>query len=290
MSWAIYHLFPLTLAAASAGLVLLVVAHRLVARFQPHPWATIVSDAAATIIVATTIAPVVNHEWAMKRDLEQRAWNVRVAHLEHLRPFLREDAVRLTNLGQRFSTTGYVVGPGDKDQLSFEAANWELPLLGRDLVSHFPAFWLTRETLRKEVRAQDTDVRTLVEHVERQLSLAPHLVSMRYEVALSLVHMCIGVGQGIRLDANPDGSYRYSDGIGGERANSAGGPPENLTGALAAFRLYKPDAEFETTCRRLVGRRSKLQPVFGTLSADALELSEVPSLLGDCRYTRVVSD
>jgi hypothetical protein len=91
-----------------AGLAILLGVRYLTGHFDKNPWLSATGDLSVALMVSVLLAPWVTDYLARERELEQRRWNARTAHLERLRPILRADA---ETLAKRLSSEGHL-GPG----------------------------------------------------------------------------------------------------------------------------------------------------------------------------------
>jgi hypothetical protein len=71
-----------------------------------------------------------NHAWAMKRDAEQRQWAVRLAHLERLRPVLREDAAGMKSKAGSMKYAGHLQSVWETPSAADEASQWNHSVAG----------------------------------------------------------------------------------------------------------------------------------------------------------------
>jgi hypothetical protein len=201
MLWLLTNLVPITVALIVGAVFLVVVVHWVLAKRFPadHFVKTVVADAAAGIVMAAIIGPAMNHAWAMRRDLYQREWNARTAHMERLRPVLRTDAKLLLEMDRKLSDWGHVTQLGTEDiGKRLDEDYWFPNVLDRDLGHHFNEFSATRETVRKAVQTHDESVGNFIETVAQRIKIEPGDSNLTNEVAYAIVRQCMGKGSGVR--------------------------------------------------------------------------------------------
>jgi hypothetical protein len=220
---------------------------------------------------------------AQSEAVQERV-SARQSHLERLRAVLLADAKGLSELSRRMRELGFVVSPEAENSVSDEWDTWNRNVLVADLERHFPEFFSKRVGVRKDVSAQDAQMRSLVTRTGSQLRMPANGgdAGLRRQVALALVHRCSRNGFGFRLIVS-QGSYSYAYSLGGSGASS-GAPSETLIAVDKAFRSFVGDASFNSECAELKVRADDAQRRLAALSAEAGTLAETTVLRGECEY------
>jgi hypothetical protein len=264
------------------GLVILLIIRFFTGGLNEKPY-SVFGDLSVALIISVVLGPVVTHYLAKARELEQRRWNARTAHLERLRPILLADAANLEDVAKRISDSGHIIAIHSQHRDKEMEEIWFRHILIRDIGAHFPEFSKTREELRTEIALQQSEMMDSIHRIAS--GLGPN-EDRRIEVAYALVRRCIGKGDGIKLEIQPGGGYSYQSGTGGSQG-SDGNPPPHLVEEARVFREYKPDRSFKSDCARLSKRTSPFIDRLLNLAREARSLAEVATLPGDCAYTRV---
>ena len=175
MDWLLNHLVAATLLATVLALFnafVVLGAFYFTNRMQAPRWVVgaipAVIGVFTTLIVGVIVGPAVNHEWAQRRDQEQRLKPARQAsHLGDLKPVLEADARAFTDFAQRIAETGHFQSVRGEFLARDEEEIWRRHVLVTDFRSHFRDYFETRENIRKRVARHDQDLRDLVLRIER---------------------------------------------------------------------------------------------------------------------------
>ena len=291
MTWTLTYLLPITIGVLFVALLLLGAISYASKRWESHPLNAVYGQVAASIVIAAVVGPTFTHMWAMKRDLEQRAWDARVAHFERLRPILLNEAKEFKTYSDRVNAQGHLIGSlrGTDVQKNVELM-WNRDFLIADLGSHFAEYASRREKLRSASIYHDAKLRELVDRIGSGFSIPADVGnderSVRQNGGMALVHRCVQNGYGMRMERPQSGGYSYSYSAGGSASSSSGDPSPAILSTWEAFQNFKPDASFNSVCSELRAGVDDLSADFIRLANEALVLAEVATLQGDCDYLR----
>jgi hypothetical protein len=122
---------------------------------KPH---VVVGVLSVALIISVVLGPLVSHYLAKARELEQRRWTARTAHLERLRPILLGHVTTLANLANRISTDGHIISVHAQHRDKDMEEMWFGNILIRDLGAHFREFcrWFLapiQQAIRRQLSA-----------------------------------------------------------------------------------------------------------------------------------------
>jgi hypothetical protein len=211
----------------------------------------------------------------------------RQRHLERLREALLADSKTLTGFSKTVAEYGYAVAPHNQNFDADEREMWGRHTLVGDFATHFPAYGQKRGEVRALTRTQDVELRNLLRRVSAKLEWPfTEDVGHRDQIAGALVHQCARDGFGFRLELMKGGGYGYSYSSGGGGSNGGQSPPSYLVAQDRAFRAFRPDASFTSTCGVIKKRAVDLERQLTALSGEVAVLAESTVLKGDCDYLR----
>ncbi len=259
------HPATVTFLFAAALIAMNVAAQWAIARLTPEEqkqWRAITLAVVLGVMSAVIAVPTINHLWAGHRDEqnEQRAQRrvkeserlqVRVKHLDRLRPLLRSDSKKLAELSRTITKEGNAlrgVFVEDYEQ-TLDGSVWYPEVLARDLVAHFPDYARARDNARNEVFAQQRETLDLQRTTAAGLRGFARESSYPGRIAAALIQSCLGLGS-MRLSIDSGGGYSYDDGIGGSRGGG-GNPPPELLQAWEVYQAFKPTDSFRSSCTAL---------------------------------------
>jgi len=282
MGWALDNATLVSIVVIIIVVIVAVILHGVL----QEKWATL----GVSILITVLIGLWLNHFLAVSRERDQRRWTLRQEHLVRLRPVLRADSEKLSEVARRIHVEGHVTDT-NRDKASYEA---ELSLLfspdilSRDVRNHYPEYSQGKERLRKEVAEQEEEFRETIVLVAKRLSLPRVAENRRLGVVLSLLEKCLEKGPGMTLTRSSSG-YAYS--FRGGSASVGGSPPQpvpdDILAAFEAFKSFRPESEVTAHCENLKRRAASISENAKKLSAEALTLVERTTLSGTCEYTRL---
>jgi hypothetical protein len=240
------------------------------------------------LLMTVLVGLWLNNLYASARERDQRLWALRQEHLVRLRPVLRADAERLSEVARRIRVEGRVTDINkDRAEQSVELRSLFSPdLLSGDIPNHYPEYSQAKDRLRRGAEEQDKEFHAISLLVMKGLSLPRVAEARRVEVARSFLEKCLEKGPGMTLTVGPNG-YQYtsrgsSHGVGGSSIVA-----EDERAAFRAFSLFQPDSEVTAHCESLKTRAASIFESAKNLAAEALVLAERTTLSGSCEYTRL---
>lgn len=190
---------------------------------------------------------------------ERRLSELRQVHLGQLRPVLRTDAEKLSEIARRIRADGRVTDI-NKDRSAAAAELRSLFAshrdLSGDLQNHYQEYSQAKERLRRNVSEHEAEFYTATSLLTTKLSLPPGAEHRRLEVARSLLEKCLGKGSGTAV-------------------------------AEDEFTAFLSDSDVTAHCESLRKRAARIAANADKLSAEALVLAERTTLPGECKYTKV---
>jgi len=201
---------------------------------------------------------------------ERRLSEARQAHLRQLRPVLRADAEKLSEIARRIRGGGRVTDVRkDRSDNAVELRSLFVSdrALSGDLQNHYQEYAKAKERLRRNVSEQEDEFQKAALLVMTNLSLPPGAEHRRQEVAWSFLEKCLDKGPGMALIDTTTVA-------------------EDQRAAFEAFTAFLPDAEVGAYCASLKKRAAGISATAEKLSTEALVLAERTTLPGECKYTK----
>lgn len=262
---------------------------RYIHRLHPdNPTRSALASLVVNIIPAVLISLWLNNLFALRRDLNERIWALRLQHLARLRPVLHKDAQNLEEIAKRAHFEARVTDATQQQAVIQAAATslWEPDVMSSDLREHFPEYYQEKEKLRAEVEAQDRDFRDVFSLVEPQVRLFGCPAHRTREISLAILQKCLGRGPGVTLHISP-GGFSYSSPGGAISTSGNAKPWRDILSAVRAFRSFKPDPELLSRCEGLRQRAEAIQVKANNLSKESTLLAEQNTLKGSCPFVRI---
>jgi hypothetical protein len=268
-----------------------------VARLTPEQasqWPAVATTTLMAVLLAVVVVPTVNNLWSERRDeqneqrarqreVERQQREVRDAHLERLRPLLRNDSKKLLQLSSQVAGEGTAMGGWlvDDYEPQLDRDFWYPELIYRDLAAHFPVYVKVRERLRGEVFAQQKEILTLQRLAIEIVEIEPQDEA---SIVVTLVRHCLGTAKGMNLEIDA-GGYLYTDD--GAPGRGRGDPPPNLVRRVQTYKAFKPTEPFKASCDTVRKQYKPLAAELKTLSTEAAIAAESAALFGECSYVRL---
>jgi hypothetical protein len=262
--------------------VVVVIIGWIVDRWFHEKWGARIVNVATAVLFGLLL----NRLLAVQRERDHRLWTLRQEHLVRLRPVLRADAQKLSELDQRMRLEGRAtdINKNRADNVVELGSLFAPDVLSGDLRNHFFKYTQDKDRLRRDAEEQDNEFDATTLLVMKRLSLPPIAENRRVEVARSFLEKCLEKGPGVTLTVTPNGYQYRSRGT----SHSVVGSPVvagDEREAFQAFSSYRLDSEVTAHCESLKGRAVSISERARHIAGVALVLAERTTLSGSCEYT-----
>ena len=284
MLWTLDHLLLVTVATVLFAIVLALCIFLLLTRHYPHE-ATRASFGTAVVSVVVTVlfGVALNNLYALKRDRDGRLRNLRDQHYSQLKPVLRIESSKLTDIADMMAKQAHInrVNGYEGTEIDVPAMLWP-DVMSRDLWQHFPDYDQAKHVLLSQIDAQDQEFRDTVVLAEQDIKPTARLDAYWRRInAMSYVEKCVGRGNGVKLVVQ-QGGYNFE--YWGVSSGGSGQPSLDEIAAFRAFESMKPSATVTSHCDRLKKRADTILNDARELSKQAQLFSESTILKGNCEF------
>jgi hypothetical protein len=292
MLWTLDHLLFVTVIAFLCGMLIVVLIFVFLTRHYPHEGTRAAFGSGLVTLVASVIFTVViNNLYAMKRDRDSRLRNLRDQHYSQLKPVLKTESSKFTQIGADIERWGHITQLDRWDFVNDDLQSLVWPdVLSRDLGNHFADYDRSKRLLVEQVQADTKEFREATETVSQELTPFVHLDPYWRSVdSYAFVMKCIGIGNGVRVQIRPDGYSFETPGSNGSASGGGPNPPRPSPDQIEAAKAYaslRLNPELDRQCDSLKSRVTAIRDLTTELSKRAELLSESTVLPGDCEFIR----